>query len=222
MDADDVTNTSSISFLQYPTLPHQATTPSRSRQKESCEVDDLKYRISQLEHLVITASLHNTTVSSSSNPNASRLTTHGLIERVSQLESLLAASELDNRRLNQEIELLNATQQKLKVNFLEKIREKDLVISDLQQNMELLAVKLSKSQKKLETIEEYVNTLPSQEELDEAKDCISRYETENNLLHDKVDRMTLQLNETQRDFIEKDMLYNNAMTKYVSKCKPDP
>jgi hypothetical protein len=206
MEDDDETNPSSISIVHYQTLSQESKThPS--------EVEDLKYRISQLEHLVITSSLQNTTLSSSANPNSSRLTNHGLIERVSQLESLLAASELDNQRLNREIELLSASRHELKVDFLEKLREKDLVISDLEQSMELLQVKLSKTEQRLHTVGEYINTLPAQEELDEAKEIISRFETDNHLLQNKVDSMRLQLNDLQKEYLDKETAYHSAMTK---------
>jgi len=179
-------------------------------QHDETEVDELKHRISQLEHLVVSATL---SAPSFMDKSTTRLTPHGLIQRVSQLESLLAASELDNQRLERELQLLNASKQEQEFESFRNIKERDLRIKNVEQDMELLNVKLTKATKKLSSMEEYIHTLPSQQELDDLKQELSKCQVENDLLQDKVDRLEVSLNVTQETLTEKEDLYNKAIQR---------
>jgi len=179
-------------------------------QNQQDDVEELKSRISQLENLVVTSTLHT---SSFLDPSTTRLSQQGLIQRVGQLESLLAASELDNQRLEREVQLLNASKQECEGDFFRSIKERDLRLKDLEQDIELLSVRLAKSTKTIASMEEYINTLPSQEELDDANHALSKSYVEIDLLQDKVDRQEISLNLSQQSLTEKEVLYKEAVQR---------
>lgn len=174
------------------------------------EVDELKNRISQLENLVVSATL---SAPSFIDKTTSRLTHHGLLQRVSQLESLLAASELDNQRLEREIQLLNASKQEQEYESFRNVKEKDLRIKNLEQDLELANVRLTKSSKKLGSMEAYIVTLPSQQELDDAKGALKNLHLENDSLQNKLERLEVLLHEKQESLLEKDHLYQKVIQK---------
>lgn len=179
----------------------QHSTPKSS----NSEVHELRYRISQLEHLVVQNSLNNNSSSiglnnSSLPSNSTHLhTPHGLIDRVNELEGLLAASEHDNDNLKRHLELLHVERNRQEVQLLERVFRTDTEKKDLLHEKELLQVKLTKAQQKLENIQDYINDLPSQDELDEARANVTNLQEENQLLEGKLERMSEHVKVLQKD-----------------------
>jgi hypothetical protein len=175
------------------------------------EVHELRYRISQLEHLVVQNSLNNTNVSNNtslpSNSYSLLNTQQGLIDRVNELEGLLAASELDNENLKKHLELLNVERNRSEVQLLEKVFRTESDKNDLQHENQLIQIKLVKAQQKLSNIQDYINDLPSQDELDEARKMGLELQEDNQLLEGKLDRMLDNVKSLQKERI----LLENAL-----------
>jgi len=193
-------------------------TSSTPKSSSTGDIHELRYRISQLEHLIATSSLNsNNSFETSSLPsNSSALRTpHGLIQRVNELEGLLAASEGENRVLVQNLEQLTAEKNRGEVALLEKLFQKDIELKDVKEDLRLTNVKLQKASTKLENVKDYINGLPCQEELDEAKSIINKLEDDNRLLETKVRRMKEQISKVQVDLLEKEKILSDAEVRYV-------
>ncbi|CAL8102125.1 unnamed protein product [Orchesella dallaii] len=188
---------------------------SRTPKTANGDLHDLRYRISQLEHLFVNASL-NSSLTPSSLPSSelrSLQTQHGLIERISDLEGLLAASELENQNLRQSIAVLEMDKKRDDVILLEKLYAKDKEVQRLQNERSLLETKLGKSERMIENVKGYINTLPAQDEVDEAKDVIVRLESDNHVLNQKVDALERHLKEQQKELIEKSNLIEEQIVR---------
>lgn len=181
------------------------------------ELRALQYRISQLEHLFVTTSLNSPTVNSSlsSSDPLSLQTHHGLIERISDLEGLLAASELENKNLRQELAVMDMDKKRDDVILLEKLYSKDRDVERLQNEVHLLEEKLKKSERAIENVKEYINTLPSQDELDEAKDTATRLESDNHVLLQKVRCLEGRVKEQEKDLKQKTKLLEEQTLRYL-------
>jgi chromosome segregation ATPase len=187
------------------------------------DIHELRYRISQLEHLIVNNNSSSSSLGSSqihhhqnnSLPsNSTQLhTPHGLIQRVNELEGLLAASESQNNVLLRRLDELNAEKNRQEVLLLEKLFYKDREMKDLREDHTLLELRFQKNEVKLENIKEYINGLPCQEELDEARAIISKLEEDNHLLEGKVGRMEQQILNLQKDLLEKEKALSDARVR---------
>lgn len=179
------------------------------------ELHDLRYRISQLEHLFVNASINSSQCNNSlSSDLRSVQTQHELIERISDLEGLLAASELENKNLRQNLSVLDMDKKRDDVILLEKLYAKDQEVQRFQNEVHLLQTKLGKAEKMVENVKEYINTLPSQEELDEAKDTVARLESDNHVLCQTVSGLEGQLKEQRRNLTEKNRVLEEQKIRY--------
>jgi len=188
------------------------------------DLHDLQYRISQLEHLFVNSTLNtgdrygdqtngNGNFAQEETDSLPELTQQTFINRVSALENLLAASELDNKNLQKQLHDVTVEQNKTEFNLLEKIYAKELEITELQKSVSLLNVKLSKSEARLEHVKDYILKLPSVEELDESQKQLKLLEDENNLLKCKNERISEKNQELQKELIQKEFLYQTALTR---------
>ncbi|ODN01833.1 Centrosomal protein of 85 kDa-like [Orchesella cincta] len=179
------------------------------------DLHDLRYRISQLEHLFVNSSLNSSLTASSLPTSELRTlqTQHELIERISGLEGLLAASELENQNLRQVIAVLEMDKKRDDVILLEKLYAKDKEVQRLQNEVSLLETKLGKSERMIENVKDYINTLPAQDEVDEAKDAIVRLESDNHVLSQKVEVLEGQVKEQQKELIEKSNLIQEQIVR---------
>lgn len=176
--------------------------------KNNSDLRDLQFRISQLEHLFVSTSL-NSSLPNNSLPSSSPLqeqTQNALIERISDLEGLLAASELENTTLRQQISVINMDKKRDDLILLEKLYAKDREVQRLQNETSLVEAKLQKAERALENVKEYINTLPSQDELDEAKDSITVLESDNHVLRQKVGNLEIKVRKHEEDLKNKNKL----------------
>lgn len=176
--------------------------------KNNSDLRDLQFRISQLEHLFVSTSL-NSSLPNNSLPSSSPLqeqTQNALIERISDLEGLLAASELENTTLRQQISVINMDKKRDDLILLEKLYAKDREVQRLQNERSLVEAKLQKAERALENVKEYINTLPSQDELDEAKDSITVLESDNHVLRQKVGNLEIKVRKHEEDLKNKNKL----------------
>jgi len=187
-----------------------AETPKSSNN----EIHELRYRISQLEHLIVNASL-STTLNHSSLPSNSTLlnTPHGLVERVNELEGLLTASELDNKSIRNELELMKVEKNRQEVILLEKLYKKDSELRDLEHGYNLLEVKYNKSETRIKNIQEYMKDLPCHEELQEAQSIITNLQEENQILNGKISRMTELIRNLRQEVLDKQKTVQDAQIK---------
>lgn len=188
------------------------------------ELHDLRYRISQLEHLLVNATIN---ASFSNNPNGNgnpfsssveprgEQTQHELVSRISDLEGLLAASELENQHLRQELAVFDMDKKRDDVILLEKLYAKDKEVQRLENEVRLLETKLGKAERMLENVKEYINVLPSQDELDEAKETIVKLESDNHVLHQKSSSLDTQLREHKLELALKNKIIEEQKIRYV-------
>ena len=198
-----------------------ADTP-KAGSKNNNDLHDLRYRISQLEHLFVNATINSTSTPNNGSFNGkgngnsfyypvsdelrSISTQHELISRISDLEGLLAASELENQHLRQDLAVLDMDKKRDDVILLEKLYAKDKEVQRLENEVKLLQTKLGKAERMMENVKEYINTLPAQEEVDEAKEMIVRLEADNHVLSQKGSSLEGQLKAQQKELMEKNKL----------------
>ncbi|CAG7731551.1 unnamed protein product [Allacma fusca] len=178
---------------------------------QDTELEEMRYRISQLEHLVISKTIESSF--NTSLPSNATYTQEVIIERISHLETLLAASELDNKRLNEQIVLLQTAMKRLHVENQEKLKEKNIEIVDIKLQSDLYMKKNEVNERKLKSIETYINTLPSEEELSTANLKIKKLEQNVNELRSKVERVEGRAKVLQTELFQKEKCLQDALMK---------
>jgi chromosome segregation ATPase len=136
-----------------------------------------------------------------------------LLHRINQLESLLAGSEIDNRNLNEKLELLNAAKNRQRMELQEEIKQRELEIDKLQEDLNLTELRDSKNTKKLAAVENYIVTLPSEEELRDLQAKVDKLTAENDYLNSRLGTVKRDLNKTQMEMIQKERELQGALTK---------
>jgi len=99
------------------------------------------------------------------------------------------------------------------------VKSRDCYISELENKLELRQAELKRSEIRLESVTEYINSLPSEDELNDAKQTISKFESDNFLLSEKGNRMQDQIRDLKRELIDKEKLYQSVLAR-VEYLKP--
>jgi len=108
---------------------------------------------------------------------------------VNQLEGLLAASEAEVGALREALRNPRVERNRGEVALLERVFRKEGEVKESQAVVSLLQVKLGKAEGRLGHLTEYVQSLPSQEELEEARGEVATLQGERDVLQGQLGRM---------------------------------